>query len=159
MLKSDEEIREKYTVQVDNKFAGLDQLTTIEEKWQMMKDSISKAAKEHIPTTGKKEHKRWMNKKILDLMEDRRKAKVDEKKYKELDKLVKKKCTKAKEEWINMQCIEIEMNADFDSNRLHEKIRDVTGKKTSTTPGCIKAKDGEIIIEKEDSLNRWSKTY
>ena len=90
MLKTDEEIREKYKVQVENKFAGLDQLTTIERKWQMTKDSISEAAIERIPTSGKKEHKLCMNKKILDLMEDRRKANGDEKKYKELEKLVKK---------------------------------------------------------------------
>ena len=55
-----------------------------------------------------------------------------------------------------MQCTEIEMNANIDSKRLHKKIKDVTGRKTSTKPGCIKAKDGEIIMEKEDILNRWS---
>ncbi|XP_060065585.1 uncharacterized protein LOC132545923 [Ylistrum balloti] len=55
-----------------------------------------------------------------------------------------------------MQCKEIETNANFDSKFMHEKIKDVTGKKSSTKTGCIKSRDGEILMEKEDILNRWS---
>ena len=122
----------------------------------MMKDSISEAAKEHIPVINRKAHKKWMGLEILKLMENRRKVKADRKKYRELDKLVKKKCNEAKEEWINMQCREIEEHANFDSKLMHEKIKDVTGKRSSTKTGCIKSRDGEILMEKEGILNRWS---
>ena len=33
-------------------------MTTAEEKWQMMKQSISESAKEHIPVTKRKEDKK-----------------------------------------------------------------------------------------------------
>ena len=49
-----------------------------------------------IPKKAKKEHKKWMNKEILELMEERRKSKSDQVKYKMLNKEVKKKCNEAK---------------------------------------------------------------
>ena len=121
-----------------------------------MKESITESAKEHIPTIKRKEDKRWMNTEILQLMEERRKAKANEQKYKELDRQVKKRCNEAKENWINAQCQEIEANANIDSKTMHQKIRDVTGRKTPTTTGCLRSKDGNILMEKEDILNRWS---
>ena len=50
-----------------------------------------------IPKKAKKEHKKLMNKEILELMEERRKSKSDQVKYKMLNKEVKKKCNEAKE--------------------------------------------------------------
>ena len=51
----------------------------------MMNDSMLESAKEHIPVTKLKEDKKkWME--IVDLMEERKKAKADEQKYRELDK-------------------------------------------------------------------------
>ena len=62
-----------------------------------------KSAKELIPLTKRKEDKKWMTPEILDLMEERRKAKADKQNYRELDKQVKKRCHEAKEHWINTQ--------------------------------------------------------
>ena len=64
-----------------------------EERWQMMKENMLESAKEHMPVTKRK----WMTSEILDLMEERRKAKSDEQKYRELDNQVEKKCNEAKE--------------------------------------------------------------
>ena len=49
---------------VKNKFDILQNLTTAEEKWQKMKESITTAAKEHIPTTVKRPSKKWMTQDI-----------------------------------------------------------------------------------------------
>jgi hypothetical protein len=38
----------------------------------------------------------------------------------------------------------------------HKKIDEVTGKSRCTSSGCIKSKDGTILMEKCDILNRWS---
>ena len=97
-----------------------------------------------------------MTPEILDLMEERRKAKADTQKYKELDKQVKKRCNEAKEHWINTQCEEIEANNGVNSKTVHQKIKEVTGKKATAKTGCIRSKDGDILMEKEDILNRWS---
>ena len=92
-----------------NKFIALGQLTTAGERWQMMKESMLKSAKEHIPLTKRKEDKKWMTPEILDLMEERRNPKADEQNHRELDKQVKKSCNEAKEHWINTQCEEKEV--------------------------------------------------
>ena len=109
-----------------------------------------------IPKKAKKEHKKWMNKEILELMEERRKSKSDQVKYKMLNKEVKKKCNEAKEKWINEQCQEIEQNQHLDSKYMHSKIKEVSGKKSCTSTNCIKSKDGTVLMDKEDVLNRWS---
>ena len=156
LLQSDHDIKEAYKISIQNRFEALDQLTEVEEMWEMMKDNISEAAKEHIPVTKRKEDKKWMKPEILELMEERRKAKGDEEKYKELNKLVKKKCNLAKEEWFNQQCEEIERNTHTNSQLVHTKIQELTGKKASAKIGCLKARNGDILMEKEDILNRWS---
>ena len=106
----------KYSIRVKNKFSALGQLATAEERWQMFKESVLESAKEHIPVTKrKKDKKKWMTPEILDLMEERRKAKADIQKYRELEKQVKKRCNEAKEHWINTQCEEIEANNGVNS--------------------------------------------
>ena len=46
-----------------------------------------------------------MTPEILDLMEERRKAKADEQKYRELDKHVIKRCNVAKEHWNDQHTV------------------------------------------------------
>ena len=86
---------------------------------------------------------------ILDLMEERIKAKADIQKYIELDKQVKKRCNEAKEHWINTQCEEIEANNGVNSKTVHQKIKEVTGKKATAKTGCIRSKDGHDEIPPE----------
>ena len=64
-------------------------------------------------------------------MEERRKAKTEIQKYRELDKQVKKWCNKAKEHWINTKYEEIEANNGVNSKTVHQKIKEVTGKKAT----------------------------
>ncbi|GFN73579.1 endonuclease-reverse transcriptase [Plakobranchus ocellatus] len=109
------------------------------------------SAKEHIPVTTRKEDKTWMTQKILDLMEENKKAKADKQKYRELDKQVKKRYIEAKEYWIKTQCEEIEANTEIDSKTMDKKIKEVTGEKVSA-----KSRDGGTFMEKEDILKSWS---
>ncbi|GFO19100.1 hypothetical protein PoB_004560500 [Plakobranchus ocellatus] len=90
-------------------------------------------------------------------MEERRKSKNVEAKYKDLNRNIKTKCNAAKEEWINQQSQEIEQKLNIDSKFMHSIIKDVSGKKIKcSSPGCIKSKDGTMLMEKREILNRWS---
>ena len=80
----------------------------------------------------KKPHKKWMTEEILNLMEDRRKAKSNIDLYKTLNTQIK------------------------GSKYMHSKIKDIKGTKGCTESNCIKAKDGNLLMEREDVLNRWS---
>ena len=53
------------------------------------------------------------------------------------------------------QCEEIEANK-VNSKTVRQKIKEVTGRKVAAKTGCIRSKDGDILMEKENILNRWS---
>ncbi|KAG1673509.1 Craniofacial development protein 2 [Nymphon striatum] len=157
LLKSDKKLKDQFYVAVKNKFETLESITEAEELWNKMKDLLNDSIKENIPKINKKEHKKWMSKEILDLMEERRKVKNKVTEYKNLNRLIKRKCNNAKENWINEQCQEIEHKKNTDSKYMHSKIKDISGIKSRyTSTNCIKSKEGIMLMEKEDILNRWS---
>ncbi|XP_063600637.1 uncharacterized protein LOC134776815 [Penaeus indicus] len=39
---------------------------------------------------------------------------------------------------------------------MHQRIKEVSGKKASAKTSCLRSRDGNILTEKEDILNRWS---
>ena len=97
-----------------------------------------------------------MTQEILDKMNTRRKAKDDPIKYKCIDNEIKRMCNEAKEAWLNVQCEEIEKTKTTDSKYMHSKINDIANKKSSSQSGCIKSKDGNILMNKTDILKRWT---
>ncbi|GFS19191.1 endonuclease exonuclease phosphatase domain containing protein [Elysia marginata] len=94
-LNKDPELRNKFTIDVKNKFEALEASTAEERQWEILKDSIEKAAEENIPKQTKREHKKWMTQSILDKMALRRKAKQDPPRYKSIDIEIKKMCNEA----------------------------------------------------------------
>ncbi|XP_076308487.1 uncharacterized protein LOC143223898 [Tachypleus tridentatus] len=50
----------------------------------------------------------------------------------------------------------IENNKVKYSKYMHKKISEVTGKSPSAKTGCLKSKNGEILMDEKDILNRWS---
>ena len=122
--------------------------------FERMKESLNEVMADKVPKIQKKQHKKWMTEEILNLMEDGRKAKSNIDLYKTLNTQIKDKCNK--EQWTNEQCKEIENNLTVDSKYMHSKIKDIKGTKGCTAFNCIKAKDGNLLMEREDVLNRWS---
>ena len=94
---------------------------------------------------------------ILELMAERRKvrSKVSQE-YKKIDQEVKIKCKEAKEKWINVKCSEIEKTKRSDPRTTHKQIKELTGARACSSTGCIKSKEGTIIVEKEKILERWA---
>ena len=39
---------------------------------------------------------------------------------------------------------------------MHSKIKEVSEKKGCSNTGCIRSKEGNILMDKGDVLNRWS---
>ena len=67
-------------------------------------------------------------------MEECRKAKlVNMDLYRNLNKEVRKKCKKAKDDWLNEQCDETEVNP----RNIHQKIKDIVYKKRVASGHCI----------------------
>ena len=158
-LLKDPLIKDKFQLEFENRFEALEieQSNDIEEDYDRFKTTFMEAANCSIPAKKNTIKKGWMTDEILNMMEERRKHKRSENQYREIDKEIKRKCTEEKEKWLNTMCIEIESNRNTDSRKLHSKIKEIAGKRKNTcsSSGCLKAKDGTIIIEKEEIIKRW----
>ena len=147
--KVTESMKSYYTVQNKNN-------TTPEEEFVQIKNAIMDTANEILPKCEGKPHKGWMNQGILDLMEERRKAKQDPRKYDILNKEVKKLCNAAYEKYLNEICQEVEKLYNISPREAHEHIKTITGKfKTRNKTGCLTDKNGDILMEEQDILKRW----
>ncbi|GFO43547.1 RNA-directed DNA polymerase from mobile element jockey-like [Plakobranchus ocellatus] len=114
------------------------------------------AATEVIPKVKRKAKQKWMTEEILNLMEERRCAKGNKEKYEQIHKKVQEKCNMSKENWINEKCKEIEQQRKHAPQTMYRNIEEITGKRTFLSTGCIKAMNGDIIIDKEKILERWA---
>ena len=74
-----------------------------------------------------------------------------------LDKEIKRKCTKAKESLYDIQCKEIEQAKEMETTSIYKRIKVMTGSSTCLCSGCIKSKEGTLIVEKHKNMERWIK--
>ncbi|GFO15032.1 craniofacial development protein 2-like [Plakobranchus ocellatus] len=149
ILKTNQTIREKYQISVQNKFEALGDAEEVEQQWENFKSAIMEAATEVIPKVKTKAKQKWMTEEILNLMEERRCAKGNKEKYEQIHKKVQEKCNMSKENWINEKCKEIEQQRKHTPQTMYRNIEEITGKITFLSTGCIKAMNGDIIIDKE----------
>ena len=118
-------------------------------KWERLKSSITEAAAEVIPKVEKSQKQKWIIKDILDMMDKRRKAKRQTDEYERLHKEIRKRCNEAKETWINDKCQEIYLLQRFLTQTIYKNIEEITGRKAYSSNGCLKAKNGDIILDKD----------
>ena len=104
VLKIDKEMQELYRVTVKNRYNAIAKIQSIDEQWEMLRDSIHQTSKEVLPERGKIAKKKWMNEDILNLMDKRKQYKNDKQEYAKINKEIKDKCGKAKESWLNEKC-------------------------------------------------------
>ena len=108
----------------------------------------------------KRSENKWMTDEILNLMRERQAiSERDSNEYKTANKIIKKKCEEAKHEWLNANCRDIENLKNKNCKLMHKKIKELTNHATNTTcssGGCIKSKDGTVLMEKEKIIERWT---
>jgi len=97
-----------------------------------------------------------MTEEILNAMDERRKNKNNTAEYERLNKEIRNKCNEAKENWLNEKCEEMEKVHQQNSQDMHKKIKEICHTRGSPTSGCIKSKDGDIIMDKDKILERWT---
>ena len=107
-LKLNEEIRMKHNVEVSKRLQALAEVEDLDEKWKIMKESITTAAEKTIPVVERKTKQKWTTEDILEKMDDRRKSKGNSIRYAELVKEIRAVCEQAKEDWLNKECEELE---------------------------------------------------
>lgn len=130
--------------------------TDVETTWKCVKDTIIHIQDTEIGFKQDEKKKEWMTTEILNLMEERRKYKNAPLQYKELNKIIRRKCRNAKEEWMSEKCREIELLQEkHDSFNIHKKVKEMTNKRKKQLVGTLRNADNEILLGIEDKLKRW----
>jgi hypothetical protein len=57
--------------------------------------------------------------------------------YTEIDVEIKEMCRTAKEEWLNRECDELERLHITDTKKMHEKVKELSGKKWNSQLGAF----------------------
>ena len=71
-----DQIRHEYTMEVTNRFNGLDLVNGVpEELWAQVRNLVQEAANKTIPKEKKCKKAKWLSEEALQLAEERRKAK------------------------------------------------------------------------------------
>ena len=160
VLKKNTELREKYQIEVRNRYEALEEEdldgeeNEIDKRWRMLETALVETAEKLVPAIEKKKKQKWMTDEILGMMEERRKAKGTSE-YEVLDQRIKGKCKQAKEEWIDNICREIDEMSRNNSPKVYEKIKEIAGKKQTNRGNTIRMKNGDIAMDIEDVLKRW----
>ena len=156
ILRSDQDIRQKYALSVKNKFQSLNELEEVEHQWENFKQAINEAAVEVIPPLKRRAKQKWMTEDILKLMDKRRQAKHNNENYEAIHKEIRNKCDEAKENWIKEKYKEIELHQRSTPKEMYRNIEEIIGKRTCSSTGCLKTKKGSIIMDKKKILERWA---
>ncbi|GFS23979.1 hypothetical protein ElyMa_006991100 [Elysia marginata] len=89
-------------------------------------------------------------------MDKRRQAKNDKDAYETLHKQKRKKCDEAKEKWLNEKCKNMDLYGKTKPHMIYKNTEEIVDRKTCSSTGCLKAKNGYIIMEKDKILERWA---
>ena len=146
-----------YTVEVTNRFKGLDLIERVpEELWMEVHDIVQERGINNIPKKKKGKKAKWLSGEALQIAVKRREAKSkgEEERYKHLNAEFQRIAMRDKKAFLSDQCKEIEENNRMRKTRdLFKKIRDIRGT-FHAKMGTIKDRNGMDLTEAEDIKKR-----
>ena len=149
-----------YTVEVTNRFKGLDTIDRVPEE---LRTEVCDPVQETIIKTISKKKKckkaKWLSEKALQTAMKRREAKGkrEKERYTHLNAEFQRIARRDKKAFLSDQCKEIEENNRMGKTRdLFKKIRDTKGI-FHAKMGSIKDRTGRDLTEAEDIKKRWQK--
>ena len=120
-----------YTVEVTNRFKGLDLIDRVhEELWTEVHDIVQESVIKTIPKKKKFKKAKWLSEETLQIAEKRRevKGKGETERYIYLNAEFQRTARKDKKAFCSDQCKELEENNNMGKTRdLFKKIKDTTG--------------------------------
>ena len=146
-----------YTVEVTNRFKGLDLIECLMNKrWRFVilyrrQDSRSSPRKRNAKKP------KWLSEEALQIAVKRRevKSKGEKERYKHLNAEFQRRARRDKKAFLSEQCKEIEGNNRMGKTRdLFKRIRDTKGT-FHAKMGSIKDRNGMDLTEAEDIKKRW----
>ena len=146
-----------YTVEVRNRFKGLDLIDRVpDELWTEVRDIVQQTGMKTIPMEKKYNKAKWPSEEALQIAVERRavKSKGEKKRYKHLNAEFQRIARRDKKAFFSDQCKEIEENNRMGKARdLFKKIRDTKGIFPAKM-GSIKDRNGMNLTETEEEVAR-----
>ena len=146
-----------YTVEVRNRFKGLDLIDRVpDELWNEAHDIVQETGNKTIPMEKKCKKANWLSEEALQIAVKRREAKRkgEKERYKHLNAEFQRIARRDKKAFFSDQCKEIEENNRTGKTRdLFKKIRDTKGT-FHAKMGSIKDRNGMDLTEAEDIKKR-----
>ena len=147
-----------YTVEVRNRFKGLDLIDRVpDELWMEVCDIVQETGLKTIPKKKKCKKAKWLSKEALQIAVKRRevKSKGEKERYTHLNAEFQRIARRDKKAFLSSQCKEIEENNRMGKTRdLFKKIRDIKGT-FHAKMGSRKDRNGRDLTEAEDIKKRW----
>ena len=147
-----------YTVEVRNRFKGLDLIDRVpDELWMEVRDIVQKTGIKTLPVEKKFKREKWLSEEALQIAVKRREAKSkgEKERYKGLNAEFQRIARRDKKAFLSQQCKEIEENNRMEKTRdLFKKIKDTKGT-FHAKMGSIKDRNGMDLTEAEDIKKRW----
>ena len=142
-----------YTVEVRNRFKGLDLIDRVpDELWNEVCDIVQETGIKTIPIEKKCKKAKWLSGEALQIAVKRRdaKSKGEKERYKHLNAEFQRIARRDKKAFSSDQCKEIEENNRMEMIRdLFKKLRDTKGT-FHAKMGSIKDRNGMDLTEAED---------
>ena len=146
-----------YTVEVRNRFKGLDLIDRVPDKlWSEVRDIVEETGIKTIPMEKKCKKAKWLSGEALQIAMKRREAKSkgEKERYKHLNAEIQRIGRRDTKAFFSDQCKEIEENNRMGKTRdLFKKIRDTKGT-FNARMGSIKDRNGMDLTKAEDIKKR-----
>ena len=147
-----------YTVEVRNRFKGLDLIDRVpDELWNEVRDIVQETGIKTIPMEKKYKKAKWLSGEALQIAVKTREAKSkgEKERYKHLNAESQRIARRDKKAYFSDQCKEIEENNRMGKTRdLFKKIEDIKGI-FHERMGTIKDKNDKGLTEAEEIKKRW----
>ena len=145
-----------YTVEVRNRFKGLDLIDRVpEELWTEVHDIVQETGIKTIPKKKKCKKAKWLSEKALQIAVKRRESKGEKERYSHLNAEFQRMARRDKKAFLSDQCKEIEENNRTGKTRdLFKKIRAAKGTFLAKM-GTITDRGGMDLTEAEETKNGW----
>ncbi|XP_026681174.1 craniofacial development protein 2-like [Diaphorina citri] len=137
--------------------------TDINGKWVLLKEAIINAANNTIEKNKETPRKPWITEEVIALIEERRRYKNCQDiegriKYKYYKNLVNREAKKAKENWLQNLCEEIEfLLGNGKLEKAYNLIKKYFGKRRMMG-NSIEDENKKLLVDDNEIVNRW-KTY
>ena len=136
---------------------------SVEEKWKTVKEIVVKGAEKHIGYKKRNPTKKpWITDKMREKMDERRKWKNNNTEhgksmYRRINNELKKETDKAREEWWQDQCTEIEdLEKRGQMDKVYSIVKQIAGqRKMYNDPVNVKDKSGKTLSTLDESKERW----